>query len=223
MANTVCGRCGHASYMAKIGNTVDVYDGYNENMEKLHETAHTCANCQRISILSVHYENFGSGDYPYESYWTPSHGEVRDFSDVPDHIASAATEAVACHNSRAYRASGALARAVVEATAKEKKVTKGDLWQKIEKMRELGLIREHIKEAAHEVRHFGNGMAHGDFVDPVTEEEASEALALMAEVLNEVYQSPARVARVRTGRLAKNAVAGGTEPLALPEADASSD
>jgi len=46
-------------------------------------------------------------------------------------------------------------------------------------------------------------MAHGDFIDPVTEEDSALALELMAEVLEEVFQSPARVARARAAREAR--------------------
>jgi hypothetical protein len=104
-----------------------------------------------------------------------------------------------------------LARAVVEATAKEKKIAGANLAAKIDEMRTTGLIREDVKEAAHEVRHFGNGMAHGDFIDPVSPDEAEEALVLMSEVLDEMFQAPARVDRVRQARLArKNGTANST-------------
>ena len=49
----------------------------------------------------------------------------------------------------------ALARAVVEASAKEKGVTRGSLIAKIDELHEQGLLRGHIK-AAHEVRFGGN-------------------------------------------------------------------
>lgn len=218
MASTTCGRCGCVTFMSEIGPSVDVYPGYDINAEKLVEQAHTCANCNRISVLSRYSMRTNQGDTPTEETWTPRFGVRRDFPDVPEHIASAASEAVDCHNAGAFRASGALARAVVEATAKEKKLVGGDLWQKIEKMKDLGLIREFVREAAHEVRHFGNNMAHGDFVDSVSEADSAEALDLMSEVLVEVYQSPARVARVRTGRLARKAVVGQSEPPAPPGA-----
>lgn len=50
-------------------------------------------------------------------------------------------------------------------------------------------------------------MAHGDFVEPTTKEDADEVIQLMVEVLDEVYQSPARREKRRTARLAK-----GVEP-----------
>lgn len=96
----------------------------------------------------------------------------------------------------------------MEATAKDKGITSGTLAQKIDKMCERRLVREHVRDAAHEVRHFGNELAHGGFVQPVSEEEASEAVQLMEEVLNEVFQSPAKVARARAARLAKKSDRG---------------
>jgi|BarGraNGADG00212_1021973.scaffolds.fasta_scaffold08393_3 hypothetical protein len=48
-------------------------------------------------------------------------------------------------------------------------------------------------------------MAHGDFVDPVSQEEATEVVELVSELLNEAYQSPARLDRVREARKAKKA------------------
>jgi hypothetical protein len=92
---------------------------------------------------------------------------------------------------------------VIEATAKDKGIIKGTLEAKVDKMHDDGLVRELVKEQAHEVRHLGNDMAHGDFVDPVSEEEADETLQLMSEVLDEVYQAPARLEARRQARLAK--------------------
>lgn len=135
--------------------------------------------------------------------WWPKRIVSKSFDDVPPHIASAASEAYVCLGAGAYRGAGALARAVVEATAKDKKITKGQIYDKVEALFDQGFIREHVKEAAHEIRHFGNDMAHGDFVDDVDVAEAEAILDLMSEVLNEVFQSPERIKRHKAARLAK--------------------
>lgn len=131
----------------------------------------------------------------------------KQFPDVPEQIAAAADEAYRCFSISALRGAVLLARSVIEATAKAKGITSGSLMKKIDDMHTEGLIREYVKDAAHEVRHLGNDMAHGDFVDPVEPEEAEMVLALMDEVLNEVFQSPARVAKARAARLAKQSAA----------------
>ena len=98
-----------------------------------------------------------------------------------------------------------LARSVIEATAKDKGMTTGTLVTKIDAMYEARLIREDIRDGAHEVRYLANDAAHGDFADPVPQTDAELILTSMDEVLEEVYQSPARVARRRAARLGKGA------------------
>ena len=137
------------------------------------------------------------------TYWPKALPDPPEFPDVPDHIAEAAGEAHYVNSLGAHRAAGALARAVIEAVAKERGITEGKIYDKIEEMARRELIREDTRQAAHEVRHFGNDMAHGDFVDPVDPEEAADILDLMDELLAEVYQAPAKVERVRERRKAR--------------------
>ncbi len=96
-----------------------------------------------------------------------------------------------------------MARAVIEAITKDKQVGGLNLEKRIDALQESDHIRKHTRDQAHQIRHFGNEMAHGDFIDPVTQEEAEEIVALMTEVLDEVYQSPARLSRLQTARIAK--------------------
>lgn len=139
--------------------------------------------------------------------WEPRIIEGEVYSDVPTHIAQAASEAHTCRSVGAFRGAIMLARAVVEATAKDKGITGGNLAVKIEKMLEAHMIRPLVKDTADEIRFMGNDMAHGDFVVPVDENDADDVLAFMAEVLNEVYQAPARMNARREERLARKASA----------------
>ncbi|MDQ1083094.1 hypothetical protein QE392_003439 [Microbacterium proteolyticum] len=93
-----------------------------------------------------------------------------------------------------------MARTVIEATAKAKGYTRGTLASKIEDLRDGNLIRPAIADEAHEVRFAGNDMAHGDIDVQPNSNDAEEILALMSEVLSEVFQGPARMARVRAKR-----------------------
>jgi hypothetical protein len=129
--------------------------------------------------------------------WRPSAGDTKDYPDVPKHIADAATEAFECHSDGHYRAAILLARSVIEATAKDKNITSVNLKSKIEEMTRQGLIRPHIEAVAHGIRGYGNDMAHGDFVAPVSAQESALVIQLMGEILDEVYQSPARLAAVQ--------------------------
>jgi len=56
--------------------------------------------------------------------WYPVHSVGKDFPDVPQHIADAASEAYRCRSISALRTAVQLARSVVEATAKERELPK---------------------------------------------------------------------------------------------------
>jgi hypothetical protein len=103
----------------------------------------------------------------------------------------------------AQRGAVMLARAVVESTAKANGINEGSLAEKIREMASNGLIRAAVKEQADEIRHMGNGSAHGDLGDAVTSEDAEEVLELMGEILNEVFQAPARSRRLADARNAR--------------------
>lgn len=179
------------------------------------DAAYICDGCKRMSVVTwtttydpnhTRWNDYGRGDGPeeYERYrWSPAPGHQMDFPDTPDQIAEAASEGWLCHASGAHLGAVMLARAVVESTAKAKGITEGSLFHKIEEMAAKGLIRAAVKDQAHEVRHFGNGSAHGDLGDPVTSEDAEEVLNLMGEVINEVWQSPERAKRLAAARAAK--------------------
>jgi hypothetical protein len=141
--------------------------------------------------------------------WQPRAGLGKEFPNVPDHVADAASEAYECRSIGAYRGAALLARAVIEATAKAREITKGNLETKIDTLYNRGLIRGHVKEAAHEARLFGNDMAHGDFGEKADSDGADEVLIIMDEVLNDVFQSPARTELLRQRREAQKTLARG--------------
>ena len=91
----------------------------------------------------------------------------------------------------------------MEATAKAKGVTSGTLVRKIDKLAEERLIRPAVADQAHEIRHLGNDVAHGDLADLVSKEDSEEVLTLMGELLNEVWQAPARQERLAAARMAR--------------------
>lgn len=213
MSSRVCWKCDSKTHMTMISGSAQAYP-HNGNTRIVRvQAAFLCDECKFMSIgmtpldtsgnvLSIE-EYINSG--PEDLIWLPDTGSEQDFPDVPEHIAGAASEACRVDSIGAHRAAILLARSVVEATAKEKGITKGLLYDKIEALHAQRLIRDHIKDAAHEIRFLGNNMAHGDFVEPISREETEEVLGLMSQILNEVFQSPAQVEKRKQARLAKAA------------------
>jgi hypothetical protein len=207
MPNHVCWLCKANTGHDLIGEARFVGPEAGVRPEQLACAAYECAICHGISValfpfwnprtLSVPLYQFVASVRGDELRWRPSVTETADYPDVPAHIAAAATEAYECHSCEHYRGSIMLARAVIEATAKDKGITNGTLYNKIEAMAADGLIRTMIKDAAHGVRELGNEMAHGDFVDPISAEESQLVIRLMGEMLNDVYQSPAAIAQAQ--------------------------
>ncbi len=113
-----------------------------------------------LGELRFAYDNDEQAQY---LYWLPDEPLGREFEEVPEHIADAASEAYACFSIRSYRAAILMARSVLEATAKDKGVEKGNLASKIDALADKGVISPQIKDEAHEIRYLGNDMAHGDF------------------------------------------------------------
>ncbi|WP_167726632.1 DUF4145 domain-containing protein [Cryobacterium sp. TMT3-29-2] len=176
----------------------------------------TCDYCKRASLGVSDSPASGSSNVDrFERasdasfVWYPRTGESKEFPDVPDAIAAAAKEAHSASSINAPMAAILMARTVVEATAKDKGIKTGNLVAKIDAMASAGLIRPATKDAAHEIRHFGNDMAHGDIEDVPTVEDSSEVLELMDEVLNEVFQGPARTARIKEKRTGNGATVPG--------------
>ncbi|MFD0327105.1 DUF4145 domain-containing protein [Streptacidiphilus monticola] len=145
--------------------------------------------------------------------WTPSAVRWPPFEDVPEAIAAAASEAHACLSINAHRGAVALARAVVEAIAKDKGITRGNLQKKIDDLAAQGFIRGATKETAHEIRYGGNEVAHSDpTAEALSADDAQEILDLMDEILQEVYQGPAKTARLKERRQERERSAGGEGP-----------
>ncbi len=143
--------------------------------------------------------------------WQPVRMVGRRFDDVPSPIDAAASEAWACYSIGQYRSSVLMARAVVEATAKQQEIRTGNLMAKIDALYKAETIGKGVKEAAHEIRFMGNEMAHGDFVTDIGEDECADVLTFLEEFLNEVYQRSARLTAFREQRLARRAAASTTD------------
>lgn len=182
---------------------------------ELVQQAMVCDECKQLSIASVFTRSAAESHAAIDFWrshapdeWAPKYVEGQNFPDVPEHIAAAASEAHRGESVSNHMSAILMARTVIEATAKDKDIHEGTLAKKIEQMVEKTLIRPHVKEVADEVRHFGNDMAHGDISIPVTKEDAVEVLALMDEILNEVYQGPARLAAIQARRTARQSESG---------------
>jgi Domain of unknown function (DUF4145) len=207
MASTTCWNCGQLAHMTPIdGSASPVGSG------KFAEKIMGCFRCDgcgapNIAVATRIIKNQDPLTWlagKKNAVWVPGRPKppvyVKTFPDVPGGIAQAASDAHRCLAVSA-RAAVLMARSVIEAVAKDQGHAGGTLFEKIEAMGDL--VRAQVRDGAHEVRLLGNDMAHGDFGQHVSPEDARLFLALMDEVLHDVYQGPAKVARAQAEREAR--------------------
>lgn len=208
MASRTCWNCGKDAHQTPIS------DGayYSAHGDFWTYSFH-CDSCAAISVGKLPQDSvqtrpdqrseakreFLADGAPIE--WLPVSIPGWRFDDVPNSIADAASEAYACYSIRSYRAAILLARSVIEAVAKDKGITKGNLASKIKGLEEQRIVSPLTAETAHEIRFIGNDMAHGDFVQTVTEEECDAVLNFMTALLEQIYQIEAKLSRFRSLRL----------------------
>jgi hypothetical protein len=227
MASTTCWKCKRLSHMTPHGQPMisgaeKVLDRDESRIRTFTTLSclFTCDNCSH-AVLGQHQWEGALDPKDFSKIllgqtkltWHPAAGDAKDFPNVPRHIASAASEAYECLSIGARRSAVQMARSVVEATAKHLGITSGPLIAKIDTMKETGHIRAVVADGAHGVRGFGNDMAHGDFVQPVEQEDAELVLTLMSALLDEVFQLPAQVAQAQQ-RVSERRAAQAPEPTA---------
>ncbi|WP_075205305.1 DUF4145 domain-containing protein [Leucobacter musarum] len=124
--------------------------------------------------------------------WSPPSMVQADIEFLPKNVGAFLQEA---HNTvavGAFRGTLLLVRSVIEATAKDMKIDKGSLVQKVDSLHANGHIRTGTKDMAHALRILGNDMAHGDITEAPTSEDAEDALTIARFVLDDVYVADAR-------------------------------
>jgi hypothetical protein len=207
MAATLCAYCGNNSTMLPRYTAVLEQRKNGPSYSFVYRTAAACSHCSELMIAS--YESVKSGlasansrevgDAIRDTYsvqWTPRTAGSFKYPFVPEHIARAAEEAHQDAQINNFMSAILMARTTVEATAKDKGITKGRLVEKIDELKEQGHIRKPIADAAHEIRHFGNDMAHGDITDLPDGQDVEDILALMDAVLRDVYETTAITASI---------------------------
>ncbi|MBI0141913.1 DUF4145 domain-containing protein [Bifidobacterium sp. W8106] len=206
MASRICWHCGRFSHMTPQGSLISGDLNNAPVYAEVWFAIFKCDSCGYATLGMIDY-NFSLSDVDVsqaqedflndseEIKWIPEAAVGMEYEDVPTEIASVASEAYSCCSISAYRSAVLMARTVLEATAKDKGVTSGSLYEKIDELAAKTIITRQLAEEAHEIRLLGNDMAHGDLNTPVSKEDAEEILGFLDSVLDYVYQQPIAIER----------------------------
>jgi hypothetical protein len=116
----------------------------------------------------------------------PTASSILDPS-VPSPIASSYAESKTCFESASYTASSLMCRRTIELICKDKKAAGGNLKEKLEKLKAIGILDPRTHEwADYVLREFGNDAAHdSDFI--ANKDDAKDQLDFCRAIIEHVY------------------------------------
>src|SRR6185437_16591865 len=121
MANAQCWDCGDVSRMMPVPGSGGRMD---DDFSRYATFRGAKCGALRVGFFEPDHEGFGQT----ATRWMPLPGtRPESFADVPRTVADAASEAILCMQAGALRGAILLARAVIEATAKDQSVRSGSL------------------------------------------------------------------------------------------------
>jgi hypothetical protein len=123
----VCPHCEVLAHFTEVWSTSSIDDDLFHVEGIFARFCWVCDNCDR-PVCGVYHSRGKISDPPL--VW-PTVVTTKVFPDVPEAIAVAASEAHQALGALAPRASVAMARSVIEATAKDKGITQGNVQAKI--------------------------------------------------------------------------------------------
>lgn len=115
---------------------------------------------------------------------------------IPEKVREDLAEAARCLYADAYKGAVSMCRRAIQRIIldkiKDPTLKNKKLWEQIDELFNAGFITKHLKEAAHEIRHFGNFGAHpsNDILDDTTYEDAKEVDGLTWDLVRAIYITP---------------------------------
>jgi hypothetical protein len=197
-----CPRCGRVAAFAAAGASIHIKADGSEQVSALR-----CMGCNDAIVV---VERIGQPPSPgqpavYEGmHWWPMPGSADLDADIPPGIGSAYSEGLRALAVKAPRAAAVMFRGMLAQFVADKgsaaAQAKHTLYDKLEQMSQDGSLHPSLVEWAKEIRLIGNAAAHPDALDPVSEQEAAELGRLCRQLLDVIYEVPARITRSRTAR-----------------------
>jgi hypothetical protein len=196
-----CLRCGRAAAFLFRGGT-PLTPSSSERAAVLE-----CMGCgDSIVVVERLLDAGGPGVPPtYEGlHWWPTPGTADLDPDIPAQVESAYEEGMRALSVKAPRAAavmfrGMLAQVVLDKGTEAAKA-KHTLYDRLNQMSQDGSLHPSLVEWASEIRLLGNAAAHPDSLEPVSEQEATDLSRLCRQLLNVIYEVPARISRSRAAR-----------------------
>ncbi len=189
------GECPHCSFLAYFRPVTNGYLEKHAYSETICNGAQ-CESCKEY-VLVVGERQPGSGIHEFSLIGVYPQGKPNDQVDpaVPLEIRADFSEALRCLWVKAYKATVAICRRAIQASAFALGALGEKLIDQIDDLAGKGIITQPLKEMAHEIRLTGNLGAHPDKdgLANVTERDATDMVEFAREYLHHVYVMPAKL------------------------------
>lgn len=158
-------------------------------------TAVKCPDCESSALYLQ--ENYGNG---WDEFYRVYPAQARRLSTaVPEPLRNDHREARECVQAKHYTAAAVMARRVLEGIAVDRGYKSGDLFSRLKKMRDDGVIDDRLYDWADICRDVGNQGAHAD-KQAVTRQDAEETLDFVEALLDYLYVFTSRYEEFKNRR-----------------------
>ncbi|MFH9178103.1 DUF4145 domain-containing protein [Streptomyces albogriseolus] len=145
----------------------------------------SCDRCRSAQLLEMHL-GLEEADDILERVWPEVTGGSLSGS-IPSAVAREMREAHACFKAKLYTATAVMVRRTLEGMCADQGTTpRKPLFKGLEELRDTGKIEGRLFDWAQALRVIGNQGAHFS-TEPVSREDAEDALALAEAVLDYIY------------------------------------
>lgn len=194
-----CPRCGRVSNFEYAGKLTTDVDAQNQPWESV--TALRCMGCHRGTIVIEKRDP--NGTMAPLHWWPPGDEDPVD-PVVPAGVASFFDEGRRALSVHATRAAVVMFRAalaeVVTAVGSTRAQARSSLYDQLSQMEAEGAIHPQLLEWAKDVRLLGSVDARPNSLGQVGDEDAGELGRLVKQLIEVLFEVPARIARARAHR-----------------------
>jgi hypothetical protein len=155
-----------------------------------------CMGCEQKSVV-IEAEIGNRTGRTGVMWWPTDHlADLERVAGVPSEIVEAYSEGVRCLSVQSPNAAAAMFRTniaqIVENKGSDAAKAKGTLNARIIQMVQDKTLWDDFGDWAHHIRDTGNAGAHGEQFHPVTMDQATELKTFIREMINFLYEQPAR-------------------------------
>ena len=149
-------------------------------------TLSKCLNCEKPILFQEHFHNIED----YSDTWDkvqlyPDRDNIA-LKNAPDIVINPFKEAIKCYRAQAYEACAIMCRKGIEAICADKGETRGNLAQKIQRLKDNNVLEQTFYNWTNELRVIGNDGAHSH-EQKIDKQDAKDALDFFEALITYLY------------------------------------